>query len=149
MIHTVKGFRIVNEAEADVFMESPCWALINWIVYMIDITRSPWAYQEKKKPTLPKHPTVRGYVTSVANEMGVQVMWVIIRLKQWKAPAWFFSSFSSPAEVSVDTWLWDSRVWVDESLHSRESLRTSTDCIRRKWTAVVLSHWCFRIVTTT
>ena len=71
---------------------------------MIDITRSPWAYQEKKKkPTLPKHPTVRGYVASVAKEMGVQVMWVIIRLKQWKAPAWFFSSFSSPAEVSVDT----------------------------------------------
>ena len=49
MIHTVKGFRTVNEAEVDVFLEFPCWALINLIVYIIDITRSPCAYQKKKK----------------------------------------------------------------------------------------------------
>ena len=25
LIHTVKGFRVVNEAEVDVFLESPCF----------------------------------------------------------------------------------------------------------------------------
>ena len=25
MIHTVKGFSVVNEAEVDVFLESPCF----------------------------------------------------------------------------------------------------------------------------
>ena len=149
MIHTVKGFRTVNEAEVDVFLEFPCWALINLIVYMMDITRSPWACQKKKKSQhFPSTLQQGGMWPVVANEMGVEVMWVIIRLNQWKASAWLFSSLSSPAEISVDTWLWGSRAWADESLHSRESLRTSTDCIRRKWTAVVLSHWCFRIVNT-
>ena len=32
VIHTVKGFDVVNEAEADVFLESLAFSMIQWML---------------------------------------------------------------------------------------------------------------------
>ena len=32
VIHTLKGFRVVNEAIADVFLEFSCFSMIQWII---------------------------------------------------------------------------------------------------------------------
>ena len=34
MIHTVKGFSVANEAEADVFWGFPCFSMIQWMLAM-------------------------------------------------------------------------------------------------------------------
>ena len=48
VIHTVKGFVIVNEAEVDVFMELSCFSTENWIKDLLSM-----AQPIRTRPTLP------------------------------------------------------------------------------------------------
>ena len=42
VIHTVKGFRVVNEAEVDVFLEFPCFSTIQWMLTIWSLVPLPF-----------------------------------------------------------------------------------------------------------
>ena len=42
MIHTAKGFGIVNKAEMDVFLELPCFLMSQWILAILSLVPLPF-----------------------------------------------------------------------------------------------------------
>ena len=42
VIHTVKGFSVINKAEVDVFLEHSCFSVIQWILAICSLVPLPF-----------------------------------------------------------------------------------------------------------
>ena len=109
MIHTVKGFCVVNEAEVDVFLEFPCFLYDSSDVGNLISGSSPFSksslYTSKFLVYILLKPSLKNfehYFASVWNEHNCTVVWTffgIAFLGDWNEN-WPFSCPVATAEYS-------------------------------------------------
>ena len=73
VIHAVKGFSIINEAEVDVFLEFSCFFMIQWMLAIWFLVPLPFL-----NPAILLNPSLRDfehYLASKWNEYNYVVVW--------------------------------------------------------------------------